>query len=618
MEITKKNFIDKTSYRSDLQILRGLSVLLVVFYHLNIAGFQNGYLGVDIFFVLSGFFMATLVEKVSPVEFYKRRLKRLMPAYLVTVFITSLVVVLYVNPGEANQRIDRIFFDLLGLTNFEFWSQERYFNYSAFKPLLNIWSLAVELQFYLIAPFLLPFLYRNRTLFVTVLLVSLLLSLIFLSISPKTSFFMLPTRLWEFLFGAYAAWTNLNNSPSTHHKISKTFLMLCLLAIVAFYPISNDSFNDIFTGHPGIAALLVVMCTSTMIVIRTDKTIKKHNVISKLFIKLGDYSYSIYLAHFPIIVIINYLPFGGTRLGYDTFWDLLVILFLTALSSYFLYNYIETLRYKKNITPVIIGLFLICSVMGLFGTNINSLKFNKKEMAIFNAFDDKEIFRCTRIFKLLNLTSNSCSIGKVESENKAFLLGSSHANAIKNAFSDSMDQANVSTYFYVYNDPLMSEQHNEKTVLAEVIKNKITSVVIHYHPSFFDNLNNSSMLSSFLRQLENLDLPYFIIAPIPTYQVHVPKEMLLNLNGYKSKSLKKTIPEYNYENSKFYEFIKNNKVSTKSIKYPHLLLCATDKCIYEEEGIPYYYDSNHLTLTGAKSLAPLFDDIASSINHINH
>tara|TARA_Y100000746_G_scaffold146289_1_gene125161 strand:+ start:729 stop:2570 length:1842 start_codon:yes stop_codon:yes gene_type:complete len=613
METIVEKLIDKKSYRPDLQILRGFSVLLVVFYHLNITGFQNGYLGVDIFFVLSGFLMATLADKVGPVEFYKRRLNRLIPAYLVTIFITSFVVILYTYPGEANQRIDRIFLDLSGLSNFAFWSQERYFNYSAFKPLLNIWSLAVELQFYLIAPFILPFLRRHRIALIALIVVSLLASLFFLTFSPKTSFFMLPTRLWEFLFGAYAAWTITNHSESNPHKLLRLFLIISLLSIITFYPISNFSFN-ILNGHPGIPALLIVICTSALIVLRIDKIINTQHALSKLFIKFGDYSYSIYLTHFPIIVIINYVPFGGTRLGFDTFWDLAVILILTALSSYFLFNYVEKLRYKKNITSLMFGLFLICSLLGLFGSNINSIKFNEKELAIFNAFDDKDGYRCSRLFRLFNLTSNSCQIGKVKSEKKVFLLGSSHANALKKSFTNSMDQANISTYFYVYNDPLMSEKHNEKIVLEEVIKNKLSSVVIHYHPSFFDNPKDSSRLASFLKELENLDVPFFIIAPLPTYDVHVPKAMLEELKDDKFKFPHTTIPEYYYINSNFFEFVKDNEISSKFIEYPHLLICTPDKCTYEKEGVPYYYDSNHFTLTGARSMIPLFDKLASSIN----
>ena len=107
-------------YRADLQIIRGTSILLVFLYHLKIPWFQNGFLGVDIFFVLSGFLMAILTEKVSPIEFYARRLKRLLPAYFVVVLVATAVVITITIPVNSNQRLDRIFYDLVGLSNFAF------------------------------------------------------------------------------------------------------------------------------------------------------------------------------------------------------------------------------------------------------------------------------------------------------------------------------------------------------------------------------------------------------------------------------------------------------------------------------------------------------------------
>ena len=115
------------NYRLDLQFLRGISVALVFLYHLKIPGFQNGFLGVDIFFVLSGFLMAKLAEKASPLEFYSRRLKRLLPAYLVVIFFTTLIVSIITIPSDSNQRTDRIFYDLLALSNISFWSENSYF-----------------------------------------------------------------------------------------------------------------------------------------------------------------------------------------------------------------------------------------------------------------------------------------------------------------------------------------------------------------------------------------------------------------------------------------------------------------------------------------------------------
>ena len=102
------------AYRADLQLLRGFSVLLVFLYHLKVPGFENGFLGVDIFFVLSGFLMAILAEKVSPIKFYAKRLKRLLPAYFVVVLVSTGAVIAITIPVDSSQRLDRIFMIFLG------------------------------------------------------------------------------------------------------------------------------------------------------------------------------------------------------------------------------------------------------------------------------------------------------------------------------------------------------------------------------------------------------------------------------------------------------------------------------------------------------------------------
>ena len=229
------------TYRDDLQMLRGMAVLFVFLYHLKVRGFENGYLGVDLFFVLSGFLMATLSDRSGIAEFYSRRLRRLLPAYLVTILLTTSAVIVFAVPSDANQRFDRFWFDILGLSNIGFWLENSYFETSAFKPLLNLWSLGVELQFYLIAPFLLPFLRKRLILTLLLILVSLIASAIILSISSKTSFFMLPLRIWEFLVGALVAWYPMKVTSEVYGKWLQHLFLLMLLGVFFLYPLTDFS-----------------------------------------------------------------------------------------------------------------------------------------------------------------------------------------------------------------------------------------------------------------------------------------------------------------------------------------------------------------------------------------
>ncbi len=607
--------LNNKSYRADIQLLRGISVLLVVFYHLNISGFDNGYLGVDIFFVLSGFLMAKLTDKISSLEFYIRRLKRLLPAYLVTIFFTTLAVFFITYPDAVNQHLDRLFFDLFALSNVSFWTESSYFDTITFKPLLNLWSLAVELQFYLIAPFLLPFLRKRKIIHFIIMFGSLAASLVILTISPKTSFFMLPTRIWEFLFGAFAAWFILSDKESNLQKYLRFLSIFTIVVVLAFYPLSPNSFN-ILTGHPGLAVLIVVAGTAILLVLRIDKIISIHSSIVKGLIKLGDYSYSIYLTHFPIIVLVNYRPFRGNILGFDTMWNLAVILILTFISSYILYNYVESLRYAKKIIILSLSVVFSCVVLGVYGSHINSLRFSEKELAIFNAAQDRGQQRCGKLFRILNPTSNICRLGKVNSKNRILLLGDSHADSLKTAFTNAMDNVNYSTYFHISFNPLMSERSNSKVIMDETLKNKVDSVVIHFSLGLFKNSDYVLQLISFLNLMKESNVRVFFIAPVPTYlDVSVPMELFSQIKDQNYLFPSITQSDYYLDNDSFFKFIKENNIDNSFIFYPHLVMCPVEECIYEENGSPYYFDSQHLTLTGARILNPLLNNLAQRLKN---
>ena len=600
------------AYRADIQLLRGVSVLLVVLYHLNIPGFHNGFMGVDIFFVLSGYLMATLADKVSPLEFYKRRLKRLLPAYLVVVFLTTLAVILLTVPVDADQRLGRVFYDLLAISNFSFWAENSYFSSTAFKPLLNLWSLAVELQFYLIAPFILPFLRQRKAILTLVIVCSFFVSIGLITISPKTSFFMLPTRLWEFLFGAAGAWLNGYQTLFKSSQRLRLLFVFILLTVMAIYPLPEDSM-DVFTGHPGIAALILVIATTALLVMRLDALIPMDSFISKLLIKTGDYSYSIYLTHFPIIVLVNYHAFGGTSLGFENAAQLGIMVALTAITSSILFHRIETLRYSKQISHSIVTFIVAIVLLGVFGTALNTMKYSDSERMIFNAWKDRSSYRCGKLNRILSPMSNTCVLSDMVAGSKVLLLGNSHADAIKTAFEHAMTQQQLTSYFYVANNPLMSPKVDETVVKKEVAIHQINAVVLHYSPNVYHDAHHLVRIKSFIKSMQDLHVDVYMIAPVPVYSAHVPKAMLQALDDPEGHFPETDLVKYTQDTSGFDRFIKEIAISREDILLPHQVLCSDSQCSYQKNGVPFYFDSEHLTLTGASTLSPLFSQLAIKI-----
>jgi len=599
-------------FREDLQILRGFAVTIVVLYHLKVFGFNNGYLGVDLFFVLSGYLMTRLSQKTTILEFYKRRYLRLIPAYVVTLFLTSLIVIIIAVPSDSNQVFNQIWFDLFALSNIGFWVKDSYFGVTQFKPLLNLWSLGVEIQFYILAPFLIPFLRCKKLLLPILLILSFILSLFLLMISPKTSFFMMPTRLWEFLFGSLVALYPLNNIADNKKKILSLLSLIILLIVIFAYPI-RENYKNIFFGHPGFASLLVVISTAVLISTGLHHFFRSGRIFRNVMTKLGDYSYSIYLTHFPIIVLINYTPFGGTVIGHNNFKDLIIILSITVIMSYFMYNYIEIIRFKKSLKliNVIILVFLTSLLMLVFfGSSIQKIKYNNKQSLIFEAIEDRAIYRCGKLSRILSPLSSFCQINSVNHESKVLLLGDSHSDSIKVAFSDVMNSKKISTYFYIHNNPLVGPVTSSQKIAKEINLLDIKKVVMHFHINYYKHHNKKTEIEKFINLMKIKGIEVLFISPIPTYDSSIPKLMYEKTMNKNIVSTKQNLEDYLALNKDFFNFMEDIKFDTNKIYLTQNYLCNYQSCITQIDNYPIYFDKSHLNLKGSNILKPLFEEMA--------
>ena len=605
-------------FRSDIQILRGFSVVIVFLYHLQIPGFENGYLGVDIFFVLSGYLMTQLYNQGSAFDFYKRRLKRLLPAYFVTIAITTFIVAFIAVPSDANQRFDRVWFDIIGMSNIAFWSENSYFDSAAFKPLLNLWSLGVELQYYLLVPLVLPFIHKRRWALFFMVLGSMIAAFILTTISPKTSFFMMPFRVWEFLFGATVAWHFSNITDTRRTLLLSILLPAILIAIIFVYPVKEDNLTILY-GHPGIASFLITLFSSLILLKPLHTIFSNSNLFGKLFCKIGDYSYSIYLTHFPIIVLVNYKIFEGTILGSSDIGTITLIVILTFFSSFFLFNYIEKIRSNKNFAKLFFYILLVSLLIFLISPSINKYRFTDKQNLIFDAWTDKDIYRCGKLMRISSPTETVCKISIAENPKKVFLVGNSHADSVKKAFSNSMEQSDISSYFYVANNPLMTPQTSSFYIIADVKRLNISHVAVHFSPEFYTGKTYTDELKKFINDLQEAAIPFSLISPVPTYNFNVPKalyedtlktqEYIQQLQSAQPKEL----------NSFFFDFLKDSQIPADRVFLTYDSLCDDlDRCMLIENGKPLYYDKDHLSLTGANKLLSLFDKIAVNINEDNN
>jgi peptidoglycan/LPS O-acetylase OafA/YrhL len=298
-------------YRPDIDGLRAVAVLPVLFYHAGVPGFPGGFVGVDIFFVISGYVITARLKEdlvrstFSILDFYERRVRRIFPALLFVFALTWLAALVLLLPSEMVDFSKSLAAAGYFSSNFFFWKGSGYFDTaSALRPLLHTWSLAVEEQFYILMPIAMYLGYRFirsqwKLIFWPAAAASLLLSVAVGSTAPAASFFLLPTRAWELLLGSLLI---LTPPP----PLSNRFSQIGAIAGLAMIAYSIFFFNET-TPFPGLNALYPCLGAALLIYCNTEQATLAGAVLSvRQMVQVGRISYSLYLVHWPIIVMSRY------------------------------------------------------------------------------------------------------------------------------------------------------------------------------------------------------------------------------------------------------------------------------------------------------------------------
>jgi peptidoglycan/LPS O-acetylase OafA/YrhL len=286
-------------FRADIQALRGLAVTLVVLYHAGLPGVPQGYLGVDIFFTISGFLITGIVVRGLEAstfrfaEFYARRARRLLPAAWVMLAVTTLLAAWLLTATRYVEYRAQLTGASVFAANIVSWQQTGYFaTDAAFSPLLHMWSLAVEEQYYLLMPLALWLLPRRWRLAGVALgtAASLALCLYLVERRPSVAFFFLPTRAWELGIGSVGAL--VAGDPRVRRWAGGLLVpALGLVLAVPLLPLAGP--------HPGWNALAV--CLGTLGVLLAGSAALARNAAVRGLARVGDLSYSLYLVHWPLL-----------------------------------------------------------------------------------------------------------------------------------------------------------------------------------------------------------------------------------------------------------------------------------------------------------------------------
>ncbi|WP_108818504.1 acyltransferase family protein [Pseudovibrio sp. Alg231-02] len=352
-----------TVFRPDIEGLRGLAVLLVVLFHFKLFGLQGGFIGVDIFFVISGFLMTKIITSDQfewswngVGKYYKKRFWRIAPAYYVTLIAIAVLFLAY--PYELHIYDFRTSFLTASFFayNIHAPSGAGYFEVSAYeKPLLHLWSLGVEVQFYILWPLIL-LIVRNKT-FLTkllsilfIVLLSFIASVVLSIHDPDVAYFSIPTRLWQFGAGGIAAVLLTRKAPELSHSVAALLTCACLLTLFGSAVFAPQNY------WPSFPALLPVAATAILLWLGNMKTKFSQWSFSAPPVRfIGKISYSLYLVHWPVVVWLHLQAKGEPH-----FLESLIGLFACIALGCLLYWFIEkpfrTLGRKKPRLSQILGL----------------------------------------------------------------------------------------------------------------------------------------------------------------------------------------------------------------------------------------------------------------------
>ncbi len=639
-------------YRPDIDVLRAIAVLAVVFYHAQIPYFQGGYVGVSIFFVISGYLITSIIKRklenntFSFLEFYENRIRRILPALFVMFFLVFLIFSYFAIDNieiyalrRATKRA------LFAFSNFHFYLHTGYFDQDVnLIPMLHTWSLAVEEQFYFIIPSLLILFYKYKhsinTLYIlySLTLLSFVASVICIQFDQKFTFYMLPTRAWELLMGsllAYTKWT-----PKTQK--GKSFCILIGLFLIAYSIIffGENSFPGFWALFPCVGAFLYIAgCTNYIYIYR--KSLCYYILNNKLLIFIGVISYSFYLWHWPILVFFfGLLP----KPNYLFLFSLIFLSFIFAIISWYFierpFRLNPLFKIRRILWPItIISFALLFILTDTISSPLNSSTYPFSYSVHYhkNTEENITLYRNNQInllflgdsharaqyFLMQNLSQkNSISIAFFLSQLKNLSSNSKDLKQINNLW-DKIDKIyktqTINAIFLTYRLPSKLGFFYEKTTFNNQLKHSL------YPTLNIENAISKSLEEIILEAKQNGVKDIFIQLPLPEPYKSIPHyaykmNTILNYSDDEiNNKLGESIQDYNKRTKttfKIYYTIKKKYANVHIIDpRPYFTNTNNTHYIVVKNNHALYYDDDHLSMEGVNLLAPLYQQIFLDIKN---
>ena len=643
--------IQRIKYRQDINVLRAFAVLSVVFYHADYDNFQGGWLGVDIFFVISGFLISNIIiselndDKFTFKLFYLRRVRRIIPGLFSLILFTLPLSYWLLTPRAMLEFTKSILSSSFFYSNYYFQNLD-FYNAEPTKvmPLLHTWSLAVEEQFYIIFPLVCFLLFKYFRKYFSLLLLCLFFISFFLNSTTIeiVKFYQIQYRAWELLAGVIAMYI--------YQKYTLKYLNYLGYILICYAVTSFE--NTMLALNSIEPKLLAVIGTMLVLINNSNNKLDKY-LENKFILSLGLSSYSIYLFHQPVFAFYRVFEeryfFEDYRLSSQ-----LLILFVIVL-SYFNWKYVEMVFQKVSITSlfkyisICLLIFLIFVSTSTFLNGYEDRYDYVSEDVLFysyntniypDSYESKNFIYNDRKCDIKIGSKIFCTWFKKENDKTIYLVGDSLTNSLSVSFLENLDNG-VDSYNLVFirgtagrcilskqsdtvgfveecEDKFFNEfinvlsQNDENIVIAfgsfhiwisEIGQGLIKCIDCDHVDIFKERLTHISKHVSKL----------IIVSPNPVHNFPIADAYLYKKIEW-GEPVTIALKEWEEKIYKFEYFIENLDIQNKKILETVPLFCDVYKqklCFASKDNILLYTDQNHLTLRGANLITDEINQLIS-------
>jgi peptidoglycan/LPS O-acetylase OafA/YrhL len=667
------------AYRTDIDGLRALAVLSVIFHHYLVPGFRGGFVGVDVFFVISGFLIAAHIEsdiaasRFSLLAFYERRMRRILPALFLMYALFLLLACWIYFPPELHFQSRLAAYVIPFLANYAFYQNAGDYSgeFAGHIALLHTWSLAVEEQFYLFFPLLMLGISRlmsGRYLAVLwpMALASFLLCVIGTYIDASAAFYLAPFRAWELLAGALLAVGRFSAPRDARVRAGVALLGLLLIA-------GSDMLLSTKAPYPGGWALLPCAGAMAILYASCDRTLSVGKVLDNPVMRqIGLWSYSLYLFHWPLLVLAQYYVFDPLSVSLRC-----MLLALTFLLGALSWRYVEQpFRGPRALlsrsvlygTAAVSGIALVLAAFLLHRAE-DPRRYSAREHTLFPTYTPDQI-RCRNTSPVDDAHTSSCKRGDNSAPVAAILWGDSHALAILPAVDAAYARHHEAVIFAqqggcppllgVYVRDFSTAESNflrswrdahgfgrserckrhSDAVLNWVTSNRIRTVILAAHwiaytedkhsrrltdsqsPENYSMLDNAAVflrgLESLLAALEGEHVRVFLMDDAPQSMVYVPYALASAQRLHLDREFRISRDTYEaQQHSAAAIFARLQKRYEFRILKPQDWLCAGGMCSIARNGAPLYSDDEHLSELGAMITEPALEAIWDTRSEVN-